>query len=217
MNDSIKKIIGIYKIINKINGKCYIGSSSNIRQRWNSHKNLLVRQKHHNIKLQRSWNKYGKNNFEFVIIEVVNEDDLLLKEQIYLDKMKNNIQFIYNINFVANKPPSSIESRKKQSISMKGKIPWNKGKVGVQIPWNKNKRGISITTHIKLSENSKKRIGSKNSNYNSKKYTFKNIISNEIFVGTQNLFRKTYNIDQSSVSYLISGRYKSCQKWILIM
>jgi hypothetical protein len=28
--------------------------------------------------------------------------------------------------------------KKKQSLSLKGKIPWNKGKIGVQVAWNKN-------------------------------------------------------------------------------
>jgi hypothetical protein len=44
----IIKIKGIYKIINKIDGKYYVGSSSNIYKRWNAHKNLsLLHQKTH--------------------------------------------------------------------------------------------------------------------------------------------------------------------------
>ena len=31
-------MIGIYKITNNINGKCYIGQSINIKQRWKGHK-----------------------------------------------------------------------------------------------------------------------------------------------------------------------------------
>jgi hypothetical protein len=46
------KISGIYKIINKINNKYYVGSS-----------------KHINPHLQNAWNKYGQNNFDFVITE----------------------------------------------------------------------------------------------------------------------------------------------------
>ena len=35
---NFQKISAVYKITNKINGKFYIGSSTNIKQRWNSHK-----------------------------------------------------------------------------------------------------------------------------------------------------------------------------------
>ena len=33
-----------------------------------------------------------------------------------------------------------MESRMKMSLSQKGKVPWNKGKKGLQVPWNKGKR-----------------------------------------------------------------------------
>ncbi len=32
-------MIGIYKITNKINGKCYIGQSNDIERRWKEHRN----------------------------------------------------------------------------------------------------------------------------------------------------------------------------------
>ena len=31
-------MIGIYKITNKINNKCYIGQSVNVERRWHEHK-----------------------------------------------------------------------------------------------------------------------------------------------------------------------------------
>ena len=51
---------GIYRIKNIINNNCYYGSSKDINKRWNKHKNELNKDKHGNILLQRSWNKYGK-------------------------------------------------------------------------------------------------------------------------------------------------------------
>jgi len=68
MNDtlSIKKS-GIYKIINKVNGKYYIGSSNDIKGRWSEHKNDLKANRHDNDYLQKSWNKYGEENFEFEV------------------------------------------------------------------------------------------------------------------------------------------------------
>src|SRR3989304_1436717 len=64
-----KKISGIYKIINKTNGKYYVGSSNDIIGRWFTHKSQLNRNNHCNPHLQRAWNKYGKDNFEFIIVE----------------------------------------------------------------------------------------------------------------------------------------------------
>ncbi|CAM3707623.1 hypothetical protein BSI_39410 [Bacillus inaquosorum KCTC 13429] len=63
-----KKIRGIYKIVNKINIKVYIGSSVNIESRHQGHKRDLRNGKHHNYLLQKDWDKYGEKSFEFVTI-----------------------------------------------------------------------------------------------------------------------------------------------------
>jgi|19_taG_2_1085344.scaffolds.fasta_scaffold00858_9 group I intron endonuclease len=60
---------GIYLIRNNINGKLYIGSSKNIKNRWMDHKARLRAKTHRNDYLQKSWHKYGEDNFEFEIIE----------------------------------------------------------------------------------------------------------------------------------------------------
>ena len=53
---------GVYKIVNTVNGKIYIGSSKNIDRRWNEHIRVLELNAHNNQHLQNAWNKYGKNN-----------------------------------------------------------------------------------------------------------------------------------------------------------
>jgi len=80
-------ITGIYKIENKINNKVYIGSSIDIKKRWHEHKRLLNKNKHHSRHLQNAYNKYGKENFDWVIIlEVKTELAKLLElEQYYID------------------------------------------------------------------------------------------------------------------------------------
>lgn len=70
--------IGIYKIINQIDGKYYVGSSNNIEgNRWPYHKYHLRKGDHYNNHLQNAWNKYGESCFEFVIVNEVLELDLL--------------------------------------------------------------------------------------------------------------------------------------------
>jgi len=78
-------MVGIYRIRNKINDKCYYGSTKNIKRRWNKHKSQLNYNRHENIILQRAWNKYGAENFEFEVIEICNKNELLIIEQNYLD------------------------------------------------------------------------------------------------------------------------------------
>jgi len=78
-------MIGIYRIKNLVNNKCYYGSSKDIEKRWITHKNYLNSGKHINIILQRSWDKYGENNFSFEVVEECSETILLEREQHYLD------------------------------------------------------------------------------------------------------------------------------------
>ncbi len=91
---------GVYKITNLKNGKFYIGSSKDIEFRWSEHKKHLNGNYHINKKLQNAWNFYGKENFEFTIVELVSNDEtfLLEREQFYFDIFKPYIKEIgYNI------------------------------------------------------------------------------------------------------------------------
>ncbi len=82
------KIVGIYKIENKLNGKAYIGQTINYKKRKRDHLNYLKNGKHHNSYLQRSFDKYGQSNFniELVVECPVDMLDLLEKEYIITHK-----------------------------------------------------------------------------------------------------------------------------------
>ena len=81
---------GIYKITNVVNGKFYIGSSKNIDERWDVHKQHLKGGYHINPKLQHSWNKHGESKFIFEVIEEVEPTQELLfdRENYYLSTLK---------------------------------------------------------------------------------------------------------------------------------
>jgi len=51
---------GIYQIRNLVNGKVYIGSSTNFENRWTRHKYGLNRINHENSRLKNAWNKHSK-------------------------------------------------------------------------------------------------------------------------------------------------------------
>lgn len=92
------KIMCIYEIKNTINNKIYIGSTNNFRVRKNNHIHLLSKDKHPNLYLQQSWNKYSRNFFEFNILKVIeNIDDLVHYEQKYIDEYKPE----YNLRLIA--------------------------------------------------------------------------------------------------------------------
>ena len=141
---------GIYKIVNIINGKCYVGSSNNIPHRWKYHVRLLNENRHDNDHLQNSWNKHGKHSFQFLIIEEVPEKDLLIVEQKHLNVCKSYPNLYYNISYDATAP-------------MKDKIPWNKGKKGLQISWNKGLE-FSEESKRKMSISAKKRMSNPKNN-----------------------------------------------------
>jgi group I intron endonuclease len=76
---------GIYGIKNIVNNKIYVGSALNIKKRWYEHKYKLKYNKHANKHLNDACNKYGINNFEFIIIERVEPSKLIEREQYYIN------------------------------------------------------------------------------------------------------------------------------------
>lgn len=65
---------GIYKITNNINGKSYIGKSTNINKRWLTHRSLDYGRTP-NKTLYKAFVKYGLNNFSFEIIEELTSEN----------------------------------------------------------------------------------------------------------------------------------------------
>ena len=72
---------GVYVIINRINGKIYLGSAVRLVSRWQAHRYLLRRGKHHSAKLQTAWSRYGEESFEFEVLEHCERDVLRSEEQ----------------------------------------------------------------------------------------------------------------------------------------
>ena len=76
---------GIYKITNKINGKCYIGESVDIEARWKMHQTRYNRENKEYYKiLYAAFRKYGIENFSFEIIEECEPSMLFLRETYWI-------------------------------------------------------------------------------------------------------------------------------------
>lgn len=82
---SLNQICGIYAIVNKENGKVYIGSSLDVHRRFATHFMRLNNKTHQSPHLQAAWEFYGHEGFEFRIIEECSSEVLLQREQYYLD------------------------------------------------------------------------------------------------------------------------------------
>ena len=83
-------------IKNNVNDKSYVGQSINIENRWTHHKSELNNNKHINDYLQNAWNKYGEDNFSFIVIEECKESELNEKEIYYINKY-NSMNNGYNL------------------------------------------------------------------------------------------------------------------------
>ena len=76
---------GIYEVVNTTNGKTYVGSAVNFVQRFGQHRWELRGGHHFNRHLQSAWKKYGEKSFVFSVIEYVSEQNLIEREQHWID------------------------------------------------------------------------------------------------------------------------------------
>jgi len=81
-------VSGIYQIQSIINDKIYIGSAVNLKIRKKNHLWHLKNNKHGNNKLQNHVNKYGLDDLKLKTIEFCDKENLLTREQYYIDLLK---------------------------------------------------------------------------------------------------------------------------------
>jgi group I intron endonuclease len=103
---------GIYKIINVINNKFYVGSAVDLKRRKTRHFSELRNGKHNNKHLQAAWVKYGEQAFVFVVVEEMPEDaDLLAAENVWLKEHVGQ-DYCYNIGVDAVAPTLGWSGKK---------------------------------------------------------------------------------------------------------
>lgn len=76
---------GVYCILNKINGKRYVGSAVDLNNRRDRHTKALNKSTHSNRHLQAAWNAYGSRSFDFIVIMKCHPDRCIENEQKYID------------------------------------------------------------------------------------------------------------------------------------
>lgn len=165
---------GIYFIVNLITLKLYIGSAVYFARRRSEHFTRLAKNIHHNEHMQRAYNKYGSEAFEFIIIELVDIPDLFEREEYYIAKHRTTEEeFGYNKcaygRGVSGKHHSE-ETKRKISKSNKGKlIPQErKDRISASLKGVKHSseriakaklKTIPIEVRIKMSKTHRARLG----------------------------------------------------------
>ena len=113
--NNFRNIPGIYKITNKINGKCYIGQSTKIKNRIAVHRRAC-----RNLVVSNAILKYGVENFEFEVLIYCETNMLDYYEKLLIVKYSSTAPNGYNIAEGGHERRIVSESTKnKQSEKMK--------------------------------------------------------------------------------------------------
>lgn len=136
---------GIYKIVNKINGNYYIGSSQNLYGRWRNHLHNAKNGSKKSPHLYSAMRKYGIDNFEFFPIIFCEIDELEHYEQKLLN-IHYGLSECYNTSPDSKAPwrgrKMTVMEKKRLSEALKGRPAWNKGRPRT----DKERRTISEKT-----------------------------------------------------------------------
>ena len=97
----------IYRIINKVNGKCYVGKTLDYYERMRVHFSPVCWDREPNKALYLAMKKYGSGNFKKEVLEVVNEENWQEREVFWIDYY-NSLEKGYNMIPGGTQPPVQI-------------------------------------------------------------------------------------------------------------
>ena len=190
---------GVYTITNLINNKIYVGCAFKIKRRIRAHYNSLKNNKHRNGRLQNSWNKYGKENFIFEILEECTIDLIYSQECFWINMLDScNSKYGYNIN-------SGNPYNKPTIYRCTGEKNYFFGKKGELSPMFGKKGNKQSKEWIQNSANTRKRKVNQ--------LTLKGVFIKE-WAGLRDI-EKTLNIKNSNISLCCSKSQKTAGgfKW----
>lgn len=223
---------GIYKIVNRTNGKYYVGSTTNFLERWRYHHRRKLRGNFHpNQKLQNAWNKYGETAFEIVEIEEIPpvREELVKAEQVHLAIAEQNQDGCYNLAFDALGGTPTPETREKirqkallrppiteaTRAKLKQRRHTEESKQHLR-EINSGEKASFFGRHHSAEQKEKWSIMAKarmanpyaNPRFDHAVYLFNNMFTAEQFSGTQYDFIKTCGVPRPMVSDLVNGKTK---------
>lgn len=151
-------MIGIYKIINKVNNKIYIGQSIDIQERWYGHlsdafcseEKWQANKRHEQTYFHKALRKYGKDAFVLEILEECLSEELNEKEKYWIKYYHSNDKNIgynmtlggdgYSCGSGENAPGAKLTQEQCNLIKNKLKERWTSAQIQELIP------GVSAVT-----------------------------------------------------------------------
>lgn len=190
LKDNINKVSGVYKIVNLINNKFYVGSAVNLYDRYYSHKASLKKGRHKNSHLQNAFNKYGEENFKFIVLEECEIKDILIREQYYKDLYKSYDREVgYDICKIAG---NSLGVKRSEEFKEKQRLIQTGMKHVSHSQETKNKIGLAHKG-MKHSEETKEIIRNKNKKFSpTKEQRIKNSESHKKYFRENGSSKLTY-------------------------
>lgn len=196
-------MIGIYKITSPSN-RVYIGQSINIEKRFKSY----LKNSSSQIRLNRSFIKYGIENHIFEVVEECSVNLLNERERYYQD-LYNVLECGLNCKLTTTNDKSgffSDESKKKMSLTLLG----NKRMLGKKLS-EKTKEKISIANKgklkgVKKSEEHKIKIGLKQKNGGNHQSKLVLCLNTGIFYTSVIEASTAFNINRYTLSDYLNNR-----------
>lgn len=108
LKEEYKRMIndkGVFVVRNTVNNKVFLGSSLNLKNKFERIKLMLNTGNHYNSEFQNDWKKYGEDSFVYEVLETLkihNEEnynyssDLEILEILWIDKFQPFNEKCYN-------------------------------------------------------------------------------------------------------------------------
>jgi len=218
-------ICGIYGIRNLINNKIYIGKSVNIRQRIYNHIGGLNAKdpKRENDYFIRSWWKYGRNNFEYFIIEILditqeNIENLAKERELFWMTFykSSNREFGYNLRMDSSTTMIVHEETKKRYSEARIKQYNDKPELKEKISkwatkfWKENPE---------IKEEMKKKVSDKHTRYEIHQYSKDGFTLIKVWNKVKDIILENPNYKVHNIYAVCSGEKPTMYgyKWIKVL
>lgn len=215
----------VYKIVNTVNNKYYIGKSNNPYKRWSDHISISKNGKYGDGTFQAihaAIKKYGYENFKLNIIEEYDSEQKALENEILLIKnAKTNGDQIYNLTDGGDGISGykhTEKSKSAMSAKRKGKLLSEETKNKLSIALQGRIRSIEHCQSISLSKIGKPNPGAglknaerfRGEKSNTARLTEKQVLEIINLINQKNLklkeIAKIYGVHDSTISNIKSGK-----------
>jgi group I intron endonuclease len=142
-----ERIHHIYKIVNRVNGKLYVGQTIDPCGRWRQHRSCRTT----NMAITRAMIKHGVENFVFEIIDfATNQKEVDALEMAWIERLNSLVTgHGYNLQAGGNSSPKTNDFKEKISAANSRRV-WTKESRAKRAEANSN-RIVSQATRQKMS------------------------------------------------------------------